>query len=157
MIEKASIKEAENILFVINTSNRETYHSIFPREHFKEPVLSLQDLHGLLDRMHFFVYRSEDTIVGVAALSVESVDTGQIHWVYILPEYQRRGIGTALMRHLEQKAMEKGLRQLKLHTAGIALWAITFYQKLGYGVTGKVDRPWGFDVVMMKDLKKPKQ
>lgn len=156
MIEKASIEEVENILFVINTSNRKAYQSVFLKEHFKDPVLSLQELHALFERMQFFVYRSEDVIVGVAALSVEGVDMGQIHWVYILPEYQRRGIGTALVRHLEQRAMEKGLCRVKLHTLGIALWAITFYEKLGYGITGKIDKPWGFDVVMEKRLENPR-
>ncbi|HDN73646.1 MAG TPA: N-acetyltransferase, partial [Archaeoglobus sp.] len=28
-------------------------------------------------------------------------DTGRIRWVYVLPEFQRKGIGTALVTYVE--------------------------------------------------------
>lgn len=152
MIEKARADDVQDILFVINTSNREAYKSIFPKEHFKEPVLSFEELLEDFGRMTFYVYRSEDKIVGVAALSVESEEKGQLHWVYILPEYQRKGIGTALVRHVEGESREKGLRNLKLLTTGRAKWAIEFYKKLGYRLIEKIERPWGFDVVMERNV-----
>jgi len=41
---------------------------------------------------------------------------------------------------------------LKLLTAGTALGAIEFYQKLGYVQVAAVDRTWSFDVFMDKEL-----
>ena len=156
-IEEACLDDAEMILSVVNTTNREAYKNVIPNEHFREPVLSLEDLSKDFERMTFYLYRSESRILGVAALQVESEETGRIHWVYILPEHQRRGFGTALMTYLERKAREMGLRRLRLLTVGKASWAVTFYEKLGYHLADKVERPWGFDVFMEKELEIPPQ
>lgn len=152
MIEEASWGDAESILSVINTSNREAFQCIVPQEHLKTPILSLLELQELMGRMPFFVYTSENRIIGVAALSVEGGETGWLQWVYVLPECQRKGVGKALVDHLENLAREKGLSRLQLFAAGTAIWVIEFYQKLGYRITGKIDRPWGFDVVMGRDI-----
>jgi len=152
MIEKAYLSDAQEILLVINISNREAYKKVIPKEYFREPVLSLTELLRDFERMSFYVYKSEGRIVGVAALEVEGEERGRIHWVYILPEYQRRGIGTALVRYVEQKAKEIGLKRLRLLTVGQADWAVSFYKKLGYALADKVERPWGFDVFMEKEL-----
>jgi GNAT superfamily N-acetyltransferase len=152
MIEEASPGDAEDILAVINTSNREAFKCVIPKEHFREPILSPEELTELFRRMTFYIHRSEGKILGVAALSLEDAASGQIRWVYILPAYQRKGIGKALVRHVEDVARQEGLRNLSLHSAGTAIWAIEFYRKLGYLMTGKIDRPWGFDVVLEKEV-----
>jgi len=102
--------------------------------------------------MSFYVYKSGGRIVGVAALEVKGKGRGRIHWVYILPEYQRRGIGTALVRYVEQKAKEIGLKRLRLLTVGQAEWAVSFYERLGYVLADKVERPWGFDLFLEKEI-----
>jgi N-acetylglutamate synthase-like GNAT family acetyltransferase len=152
MIEKACPDNAEEILLVINTSNREAYKNVIPRQHFKEPVLSLDKLLDDFEKMTFYVFKSEGAIVGVAALRVESREIGRIRWVYVLPKHQRRGIGTALVTHLEGKARETGLKRLRLLTVGKAKWAVSFYKRLGYYLTEKIERPWGFDVFLEKEL-----
>ena len=157
MIARACSDDAEEILSVINTSNRESYKKIMPKEHFREPVLSLEKLLEDFESMIFYVHRSQGTIAGVAALETESEETGRIHWVYILPEYQRQGIGTALVTHLERKAIEMGLRRLRLLTVEKARWAVNFYKRLGYHLAEKIERPWGFDVFMTKELELPQR
>ena len=44
MTEKACFDDVEEILSVINTSNREAYRNIIPEEHFRESILSLEKL-----------------------------------------------------------------------------------------------------------------
>jgi GNAT superfamily N-acetyltransferase len=152
MIEEASPGDAEDILAVINTSNREAFKCVIPREHFREPILSLEELRNLFQKMTFYIHRSGGRVQGVAALSLNGLESGQIRWVYILPEHQRKGIGRALVKHVEDAARQEGLRSLSLHSAGAAIWAIEFYRKLGYRMTGKIDRSWGFDVVLEKEV-----
>lgn len=151
MIEKTHIEDAETILSVINISNREAYREVIPKEHFREPVLSLNKFLEDFERMGFYVYRSEGEIVGIAALAIEGEHTGRIHLVYILPEHQRRGIGTALVRYLEERAREIGLRRLRLLTVKKAYWAVNFYRRLGYSLAEEIERPWGLDVFMQKE------
>jgi len=152
LIEKAYFGDAEEILSVINTTNREAYKNIIPKEYLKVPVLSLEELFGDFERMTFYVYKSTGRIVGVAALQIESEETGKLHWVYVLPEHQRRGIGTALVAHLERKAREMGLKGMRLRTIEKADQAVNFYKKLGYHSTDKIELAWGFNVSMEKEL-----
>lgn len=153
MIEKVRSADAEEILSVINTTNREAYKSIIPKEKFKEPILTLEELLKILDKMVFYVHKSDGKIVGVAALDVLDDKVGKLRWVYVLPEHQRKGIGTALITLLEQKAVEKGLRKMRLRTVGKSHQAVNFYKKLGYKLTGKIEEIWGYDFLMEKDLR----
>ena len=104
MIKRASLQDAEQILHVINRSNSEAYRGIIPKEHFREPVLSMEDLRKDFKKMAFYVYEHRGEVLGVSALQVEDERTGSMNWVYVLPEHQRMGIGTTLVRHLESEA-----------------------------------------------------
>ncbi len=154
-IEKTSPESAKEILRVINTSNREAYRDIIPTPHFREPVLSLDELLVDLQRMTFYAYKSQGRIIGVAALHVEGEATGRIRWVYVLPRHQRKGIGTALISHLEAKGRKMGLKRLRLLTVAKAEWAVSFYTRLGYTLCDRIERPWGFDIFMEKELQTP--
>ena len=152
MIEKASISHLKQILDVINKSNKEAYKKIIPKEHFKDPVLSLDRLLEDFDKMDFYVYLYGGKVVGVAALHVLEEDVGRIRWVYVLPEFQRRGIGTALVTYVENQAEKLGLKKLWLLVVGKAYWATNFYEKLGYRITKRIERPWGYDLIMEKRI-----
>ena len=155
MIERAHADQAPEILAVINSANRAAYSHVIPREHFRDPVLRLEQLLALFERATFFVYMSEARIVATAALQVEGEGAGRIDWVYVLPEHQRRGIGSALLTRLELEAVQMGLRRLRLYTAENATWAVRFYTKRGYRPTRRVERAWGFDLRLEKDLPTP--
>jgi N-acetylglutamate synthase-like GNAT family acetyltransferase len=152
MVDEVRTDRAKDILGVINTSNREAYTGIIPQEHFREPVLTEEELLEDLERMTFYVWESKGKIVGVAALQVLGEGVGRVRYVYILPGYQRQGIGTALVTRVETKAKEMGLRKLKVLTVEKAGWAVAFYEKLGYHLAEKIKRPWGFDVFLEKEL-----
>ena len=152
-IEKARPEDSLEILCVINETNRNAFGRIIPKEHFKEPILTREELCECLERMTFYLLRQEEQTVAVAALSIEDEVSGRIRWVYVLPEYQSRGFGTALVRHLETVGAELGLKKMKLVTDYGAKWAIRFYQKLGYTLARSVPNPWGFDVWMEKQVK----
>jgi ribosomal protein S18 acetylase RimI-like enzyme len=152
MIGQAHPEDVPEILAVINASNRAAFRDIIPQPYFKEPFLSLEQLLDDFQRMNVYAYTSKGSIVGVAALVVESLDAGKIRWVYVLPGHQRQGIGTALLAHVERQARELGLRRLWLVTSEEATWAISLYQRLGYASSERIERPWGFNVLMEKEL-----
>jgi ribosomal protein S18 acetylase RimI-like enzyme len=52
--------------------------------------------------------------------------------LYVVPEYRRRGIGSALMRHAENWARTRGDRQIGLQVFQYNQPAITLYRQLGY-------------------------
>jgi ribosomal protein S18 acetylase RimI-like enzyme len=101
--------------------------------------------------MTFYVYEKKRCIIGTSALRIEN-DVAEIHWIYVLPEYQRKGIGSALTRYLEDVASRIGIKQLRLVTFEKAFWAVKFYEKHGYVQIGKIERRWGHEVMMIKEL-----
>jgi N-acetylglutamate synthase-like GNAT family acetyltransferase len=152
-IRRAGIRDLEAILFVINKSNSEAYRKIIPREYFREPVLGIDELVEDFGKMTFYTYRVEENIVGVAALKVVGGEVGQIRWVYILPERQRKGVGTSMMKHVENEAKKKRLKKLSVPDVHEnAYWARNFYAKLGYTVVGRTPRPWGDNIIYEKIL-----
>jgi N-acetylglutamate synthase-like GNAT family acetyltransferase len=149
-VRRADVKDLEAILFVINKSNSEIYRSIIPREYFKEPVLSIDELIEDFRKMTFYAYKVEGNTIGVAALKVVGDEVGQIRWVYVLPERQRKGVGTSMIRRIENEAKKMRLKKLivpDVHEK--AYWARDF-TKLGYTAVGRTPRPWGDDVIYEK-------
>lgn len=151
-VEEARSEDFQEILCVINEANQEAFGRIIPKEHFKEPILTRKELYKCLEKMTFYIHRHKEQIVAVAALSIEDDVSGRIRWVYVLPKFQKQGVGTALVLHLENVARDKGLRKVRLVTDYGAEWAVRFYQKLGYTLAYRVQNPWGFDVWMEKQL-----
>jgi len=151
-IVPVTVEDGEELRQVVNTSNRESYRKIIPPEYFKNEVLSEDAVPGVLSSMPFYGFRHAGRLVGVAALAEEEPGVGRLRWMYILPEFQRRGVGTALVLYLEQKAVDAGYRSMRLRMAEGADWAMSFYEKLGYRVTGRDPRPWGADTLMERKL-----
>lgn len=152
MIEQAQFDDAREMLRVINTSNRELYQGIIPKEHFREPFMAHDKLLKSFGEMTFYVHRGEDEIQGVVALQSGEGGIGWLSRLYVLPEYQRRGIGSALVGHVEREAAVMKLKKLRLRVAERAEWAVEFYRKLGYESIDRMERSEGFVVVMEKQL-----
>ena len=152
MIREARKDRAEEILEVVNNSNLEAYKDLIPQEHFKEPILTSEELQEDLKRMTFFGWEIKGKIVAVAALDDLGEQTGRVRYVYVLPGYQRQGIGTTLIRRVEELAEGLGIKHLKVLTVEKAGWAISFYCKLGYQLAERIQRPWGFDVFLEKEF-----
>lgn len=69
--------------------------------------------------------------VGTARL--DALEDGRIGRVAVLKDYRRRGVGSLLMRGLEQAAKSKGLGRLWFHSQ---ISAVPFYESLGYQTFG---------------------
>jgi GNAT superfamily N-acetyltransferase len=152
LIKEAREDRAEEILEVVNVSNLEAYNDLIPQEYFREPILTPDELLKDLKRMTFFGWEIKGKIVAVAALDDLGEQKGRVRYVYVLPGYQRQGIGTVLVRRVEELAKELGLKILKVLTVEKAHWAISFYTKLGYQLAERIQRPWGFDVFLEKEV-----
>lgn len=70
--------------------------------------------------------------LGNAVDQVRGDRHAHVFLLYVLPEHRRRGIGSALMRHAESWARERGDRQLSLQVFQIDQPALQLYNKLGY-------------------------
>jgi GNAT superfamily N-acetyltransferase len=89
------------------------------------------------DRLWFAEAESE-TNGHVVAQPVGSIALAQrgtlsvIHWLCVLPEFRRRGVGRLLMSALETRCWESGAREVGLETHAQWNAAVKFYTALGY-------------------------
>lgn len=75
----------------------------------------------------FWGYEVDGAIVGIMGIQqVRDVDL--IRHAYVLPGSQRRGVGSALLRHLQHL----GRRRMLVGTWAAASWAILFYRRHGF-------------------------
>ena len=65
-----------------------------------------------------------------------SLSIGEILAIAVIPEYQRSGIGSSLLHHMEFLASQRGLKMLLLHTAQENEAARAFFGKAGFKVIG---------------------
>ena len=79
----------------------------------------------------FLIALHDDQLVGTAMAGFD----GHRGWVYYLgvdPDYQRRGIGTALMKRVEAKLVGLGCPKLNLQIRADSAEVQSFYESLGY-------------------------
>ncbi|MEN0110991.1 MAG: GNAT family N-acetyltransferase [Planctomycetota bacterium] len=77
-----------------------------------------------------------DRLIGMGALRRLSPVTGEIKRMRVDAEFQRRGVGAALLRRLEAVARQLGYTELILDAANELIAAQAFYRAHGYTPTG---------------------
>ena len=87
---------------------------------------------------HFYVFCDGDTIVGCGAIGPYwgKEDESSFFNIFVLPEYQGRGVGRKIIETLE--ADEYALRARRIEIPA-SITACGFYRKLGYNFKDGVD------------------
>jgi N-acetylglutamate synthase-like GNAT family acetyltransferase len=129
---KARAEDAPAILDVINETNKAFYKAIVPPDRYREPFLALENVQAESRRMTFYLCEQDDRTVGVIGLEERTGGIGVVGRLYVLPELQRRGVGTALLAHVEGAARRKRLREIVVWTDSKASWAVSFYKRHGF-------------------------
>jgi GNAT superfamily N-acetyltransferase len=127
MIKKLSSKDTNIIYEVINKAAG-VYRGVIPEDCYHEPYMSKQELHREIASMTFYGWGQGGKTVGVIGFQPVK-DVTLVRHAYVLPEYQRKGIGTKLLNHVKQMAKTK---HLLVGTWVDAIWAIQFYQRHGF-------------------------
>jgi GNAT superfamily N-acetyltransferase len=143
-VRKATPEDLEEILTIINITNRLFFKEIIPPERFKDPFMTREELEQEFEQKDFYIFELEGRkgrsllrrqLVGVAAFETSTTRFGTVGIItrmYVLPQFQRRGIGTALIAEIESKAREQGVEEILIWTDPKATWAVSFYKKAGY-------------------------
>jgi len=128
MIRKLSPSNLDPILKVINDA-AQAYKGVIPDDLWKEPYMSSEELRHEIDSgVEFYGWFENDVLLGVMGIQFVG-DVTLIRHAYVLPEHQRRGIGSKLLRHLISLAKTS---EILVGTWANATWAIRFYEKHGF-------------------------
>jgi len=122
-----SFKEANAIWEIINKAAH-AYEGIIPNDRYHEPYMSKEELHREMRSMTFFGWQEEGKLIAVMGFQPVG-DVTLIRHAYVLPDYQRKGIGTIILNHMKKLTKTK---YLLVGTWADAGWAIEFYQKHGF-------------------------
>ena len=130
VIRACGSQDVATILAIVNAAAI-AYRGAIPEDCWREPYMSSQELqHEMAQGVEFSGYEVTSGLVGV--MGIQSVrDVCLIRHAYVLPEWQRHGIGTALIKHL--LAVTAGRRVL-VGTWAAADWAINFYRRHGFAL-----------------------
>lgn len=131
-IEPDDLRELMALLALI-PANREDNRDL-PREHFREITQRVRESAGL--EVFVAVANGQPPlIIGFIALSVIRTLTegrGLINDMAVLPTYQRRGVGAALLEAAMRRAERLGLSVLTVNAARANDRAAAFYASLGF-------------------------
>jgi GNAT superfamily N-acetyltransferase len=138
MIRSLLPSDFDAILEVINDA-AQAYKGVIPDDRWKEPYMSAEELKEEIEAgVRFYGWVEGGDLLGVAGIQALE-DTTLIRHAYVLPRYQRKGIGKKLLEYL------LGLTetpQVLVGTWADAAWAIRFYEKHGFELvsSGEKDR-----------------
>ncbi len=129
MIHQCQPGDIDRIYFIINEAAK-AYEAVIPADRYRQPYMPREELEREMKRMTFFGWKVNGELVGV--MGFEPVkDVTLIRHAYVLPQWQKQGIGSKLLSHL------KGLvttSRLLVGTWADAHWAIDFYQRRGFNL-----------------------
>ncbi len=125
-IERCAPSRLDAVLDITRETIRTSYAAHYPGEairyflDYHSPVSVLDDI----ESAYTVVLNDSGRIIGTGTLRGTTVKR-----VFVLPEFQGRGLGEIIMCHLEDFARQAGLRFLELHAS---LPAKRFYDSLEY-------------------------
>ena len=122
-VDRAQVVEVWQRVFGYETAHNEPNFAINKK-------LAMRD--GL-----FFVAAVGEKVVGTIMAGYDG-HRGWIYSVAVLPEYRRRGVGTRLTRHAEERLKSLGCPKINLQILQENKAVEAFYRKLGYDTEQRI-------------------
>ncbi len=134
MIRKCQSTDVAVVYAIINDAAM-AYKGIIPADRWHEPYMPMEELqHEIADGVDFWGYEAQDRLVGVMGIQ-DKGDVALIRHAYVKTAERRKGVGTALVRHIE----EQTTKPILVGTWSDAAWAVRFYQKNGYELLSRAE------------------
>lgn len=141
-IRKFQEADADEVSALIVTTFRTTNIKDYSFEYIENDVKILQP-YNILERAgwtHFYVACDDNKIVGCGAIGPywDKENESSLFTIFVLPEYQGRGIGRKIIETLEQD--EYFLRAKRIEIPA-SITGTPFYRKMGYDYKNGICTP----------------
>ena len=133
-IRKCGESDFRQVHLIVNSAAT-AYKGVIPADCYHQPYMPEEELEREMKRMTFYGWQDAGQLVGVMGLEPVK-DVSLIRHAYVLPEWQKNGIGSRLLEHA--KRFFPGARLL-VGTWADARWAVDFYIKHGFRIRGDKD------------------
>jgi putative acetyltransferase len=126
-------------------------------QNFEEELQTIPVMYGS-PKGALFLVEDNDLYIGVAGLrQIENEYTCEVKRMFILPQYQGKGIGKLLLNTLIQEAQNLNYQHIKLDTLGPKMpAAVALYKSFGFKETKPYNyNPYDGVIYFSKDLTQP--
>ena len=132
-IRKFQNQDAHELAEVIATTLRTTNSKDYSSEYIENDIsfLTAEKLTECSGWMNLYVACEEDKIIGCGAIGPywNKEDESSLFTIFVLPEYQGKGIGRKIIETLEQDEYFLRARRIEIPSS---ITAVEFYRKMGY-------------------------
>ena len=123
------------ILAIINDA-AQAYRGVIPVDRWHEPYMPKDELtEEIADGVVFWVAEKAGHLSGVMGMQ-DKGEVALIRHAYVVPNMQRKGVGTALLHHVIRLTS----KPILVGTWNAATWAVTFYQRNGFTLLPEADK-----------------
>jgi N-acetylglutamate synthase-like GNAT family acetyltransferase len=123
------------ILAIINDAAG-AYRGVIPADRWHEPYMAADELEREISAgVVFWLAEQDGRVSGVMGIQ-DKGDVTLVRHAYVVPSTQRTGVGTSLLRHVEDLAQ----KPILIGTWASASWAIDFYRRNGFSILGDQDK-----------------
>jgi GNAT superfamily N-acetyltransferase len=115
------------VLTIVNAAAA-AYRGVIPDDRWHDPYMDAPELdREIAAGVVFWGVESDGALIGVMGIQPVG-DVDLIRHAYVLPAFQGRGVGSALLTHLRGQAT----RRMLVGTWAAADWAVRFYRGHGF-------------------------
>ena len=129
MIRECQLGDLDRIYFIINEAAK-AYEAVIPDDCYHQPYMPKDELEQEMKQMTFFGWEVNGELVGIMGFQLIN-DVTLIRHTYVLPQWQKQGIGSKLLGHLKDLVTTF---RLLVGTWADNYRAIAFYQKHGFSL-----------------------
>jgi len=135
LIRRSREDDSPAILAIVNAA-AQAYRGVIPGDRWREPYMPAAELaHEIADGVEFWVAEEDGHLLGVMGLQ-DRGEVALIRHAYVAPKAQRKGVGTRLLRCVQDLTRKRIL----VGTWAAASWAIEFYQRNGFTLVSNAQK-----------------
>ena len=141
-IRRFVASDAEAVSELIRTTIRISNTKDYPAELMEELIRTETPGH-VLERAgwtHFYVAEAQNRLIGCGAIGPYwgKEDESSLFTIFVLPEYQGKGIGRAIIETLEQDEFFLRAKRIEIPAS---ITGVPFYLKMGYQFKAGISEP----------------
>ena len=142
IIRQFNIQDANEVSDLIATTLRISNQKDYSEEYLEKDIQCLQpqDIIERTNRQHFYVVEENGQIIGCGSIGSYwgKEDESSLFTIFVLPDYQRKGIGRKIIQTLEQDEFFLRAKRIEIPAS---ITAIPFYLKMGYTYKNGITEP----------------
>ncbi|GGB03548.1 GNAT family N-acetyltransferase [Macrococcus hajekii] len=128
-------EDASEVAHLIRRATLETNINDYSQEDLEREISKIT-VESIIERAswtHFYVFRDADKIIATGAIGPywDSLTESSFFTIFVLPEYQGKGIGRLIIETLENDDLYKRADRIEIPAS---ITAVPFYQKFGYNL-----------------------